>query len=324
MGGGKGGGSNKEARRARKEEEARQRRLREGTARINEIFDGGWAPTGQVGSGASYDPNQTYFTASGERWRPDESLFPAQTAQPTYPGAFPGVGASFVQGQYVPPAAPPHTQQPYQSERFDPVLNATGGLWGSMPQRQTAAQQFSDALSGGLYTGREQTRGFDDQFFQDRRHAYLDYATPQLEQQYGDAQRDLTFALARGGLLDSSARGSRAADLQQLYDLNTQQVSDEALNYETEARNAVEDARASLIQQLNVTGDVQGAVNAARARSQALSQPPAFSPLANLFSSFTEGLGNRMAHERADMMARQYLGGNENPYTTSRGRAEVR
>lgn len=206
MGGGKGGGSNKEARRARKAEEERQRRIREGTARVNELFD-------------------------------------AQFTEP---------------------------------------------------------------------------------FFQGRRTSYLDYATPQLEQQYGDAQRDLTFALARGGLLDSSARASKVGDLQRLYDLNMQHVSDEALNYETEARNAVEDARASLIQQLNVTGDVQGAVNAARARSQALSQAPSFSPLSNLFSSFTEGLGNRMAHERADMMARRYLGGNENPYTISRGRVEVR
>lgn len=312
MGGGKGGGSNKEARRARQEEEARQRRIREGTARINEIFDGGWAPTGQVGSGASYDPNQTYYTSSGEQWRPDESLFPRQPASNVMvPGPF---------GNWIPQQQA--TQQTPLPERHDPVL--AGMIGQRLPQQQTAQQQFRGALSDGLYTGREYQPGFGDDFFQERRQSYLDYATPQLEQQYGDAQRDLTFALARGGLLDSSARGSRAADLQQLYDLNTQQVSDQALNYETEARNAIEDARSSLIQQLNVTGDVQGAVNAARARSQALSQPPAFSPLSNLFSSFTEGLGNRMAHERADMMARQYLGGNENPYTASRGRVEVR
>lgn len=311
--GGKGGGSNKEAKRARQEEEARQRRIREGTARINEIFDGGWAPAGQVGRGASYDPNQTYYTSGGEQWRPDASLFPRQAVAPQSNPFMPG-GMFTGTGRWE-DSQPQQTPMP---ERHDPVLGMM--IQQRMPQTATAQQQFSDALSGGLYTGREQTRGFDDQFFQDRRQAYLDYATPQLEQQYGDAQRDLTFALARGGLLDSSARGSRAADLQQLYDLNTQQVSDQALNYETEARNAIEDARSSLIQQLNVTGDVQGAVNAARARSQALSQPPAFSPLSNLFSSFTEGLGNRMAHERADMMARQYLGGNENPYTASRGR----
>lgn len=317
MGGGKGGGSNKEARRARKEEEARQRRIREGTARINEIFDGGWVPTGQVGSGASYDPNQTYYTSSGEQWRPDASLFPRQAVAPQS-NLFarpPGLA-----GQWV---FPQEQSSQYQPERNDPFINA-GFRLGQLPRYKTAEQQFRDALSGGLYTGREQTRGFDDQFFQDRRQAYLDYATPQLEQQYGDAQRDLTFALARGGLLDSSARASKVGDLQRLYDLNMQHLSDEALNYETEARNAVEDARASLIQQLNVTGDVQGAVNAARARAQALSQAPSFSPLANLFSSFTEGLGNRLAHERADMMARQYLGGNENPYTISRGRVEVR
>lgn len=288
MGGGKGGGSNKEARRARKAEEERQRRIREGTARINEIFDGGLMGTNPLAPDARYDPDATYYTESGDVWRPKQQS-----------------GGLF--------------DNPVIDGGVLPIF----GL--GLSQGNSAQKQFQDALSGGkLYAGRERSGGFDDQFFQDRRQAYLDYATPQLEQQYGDAQRDLTFALARGGLLDSSARASKVGDLQRLYDLNMQHVSDEALNYETEARNAVEDARASLIQQLNVTGDVQGAVNAARARSQALSQAPTFSPLANLFSSFTEGLGNRLAHERADMMARQYLGGNENPYTISRGRVEVR
>lgn len=308
MGGGKGGGSNKEARRARKAEEARQRRIREGTARINEIFDGGLMGTNPLAPDARYDPDATYYTESGDVWRPkQQSGWRANIPESAWQNANLNVQ---IQGGL--PRGHPGLVGP---SIFEPGLL----------QGNSAQQQFQDALSGGkLYAGRERSGGFDDQFFQDRRQAYLDYATPQLEQQYGDAQRDLTFALARGGLLDSSARASKAGDLQQLYDLNMQQVSDEALNYETEARNAVEDARASLIQQLNVTSDVQGAVNAARARSQALSQAPSFSPLANLFSSFTEGLGNRMAHERADMMARQYLGGNENPYTTSRGRVEVR
>lgn len=147
------------------------------------------------------------------------------------------------------------------------------------------------------------TTGFTDQFFADRRKAFMDYATPQLEDQYGDAQRQLTFALDRAGLLDSSVRGQKAGDLQKKYDLNKQQIADQALSYEGDARNAVEDARGNLIATLNATGDAQGAANSALARATALSKPAQFSPLASLFADFTAGLGTQAALEKANALS---------------------
>lgn len=149
------------------------------------------------------------------------------------------------------------------------------------------------------------TSGFNDQFFDDRRQAYLDYATPQVDRQFGDAQKQLTFSLARGGLLDSSVRGDKVAGLQEAYDLNRQQVGDQALAFETDARNSVEGARSNLIAMLNATGDSQGAANSALAQAQALSQRPAFSPLTQLFTSAAEGFGAKNAADRADFFTRQ-------------------
>lgn len=141
---------------------------------------------------------------------------------------------------------------------------------------------------------------FDDDFFKGRRDAFVDYATPQVEDQYGDAQKQLTFALARGGLLDSSVRGQKAGELQKQYDLTKQQVADQGIASETDARNATEDARANLLAMLNSTGDAQGAANMAVNRASALSKPTPFSPLTGLFSSFTQGLGQQAALERAN------------------------
>lgn len=141
---------------------------------------------------------------------------------------------------------------------------------------------------------------FDNDFFGGRRDAFLDFATPQLEDQYGDAQKQLTYALTRNGTLDSSVRGQKAGELQQKYDLNKQQVADQALASETDARNAVEDARANLVAMLNSTGDAQGAANMAINRASALSKPVPFSPLTNLFADFTSGLGQQAALERAN------------------------
>lgn len=168
-----------------------------------------------------------------------------------------------------------------------------------------AAQVRADeqARQERIRTGTEkvnQTFGqFDDKFFAGRQKAFLDYATPQLDDQHTDAQKQLTFALARSNLLDSSVRGEKAADLQKRYDLNRQGIADEAVNTATMSRNAIEDARANVLSMLNATGDVTGASNAALARATALSTPATYSPLTNLFADFTSGLGQQAALEKA-------------------------
>lgn len=150
---------------------------------------------------------------------------------------------------------------------------------------------------------------FNDQYFDKRRQAYIDYATPQVEDQYGDAQKQLTFALARGGNLNSSVRGEKAAELQKRFDLTKQEVTDKGLSYANEAKSSVEGARSDLIGMLNATGDAEGAANSAISRASTLSQPTAFSPLSQLFGDFTAGLGQQAALERAAA----YSGGSVQP-----------
>lgn len=144
------------------------------------------------------------------------------------------------------------------------------------------------------------TGQFTPDYFDKVRQNYIDYATPQLDQQHQNASKELTFALARSGLLDSSVRGQKEAELQKTYDLNKQQVADQAEAYKTKAQTDVEGARSDLIAQLNATGDAQGAANSAISRASALSQPAAYSPLSDLFASFTQGLGTQAALEKAN------------------------
>ncbi|MGE7469770.1 hypothetical protein ACQKLX_10030 [Bosea sp. NPDC003192] len=144
---------------------------------------------------------------------------------------------------------------------------------------------------------------FNDAFFKGRRDAYTAYATPQLEDQYADAQKELTYSLDRSGLLDSSTRAEKVGELQKLYDTNKQNIADQGLNHENESRAAVEGARSDLVQTLNVTGDAQGAANSAINRATALSAPQTFNPLSQLFAAFTTGLGQQAAQERAESMS---------------------
>ncbi len=159
--------------------------------------------------------------------------------------------------------------------------------------RQARIRQGTQRV-GTIFDGQ-----FNDDFFKGRQEAYIDYAKPQLEDQYGDAQKQLTFALARGGNLNSSVRGEKAADLQQRFDLTKQEITDKGLSYANEARSSVEGARSDLIGMLNATGDAEGAANSAVSRASTLSQPAAFSPLSQLFGDITAGLGQQAALERA-------------------------
>lgn len=225
----KGGNDNSAAiaAQARQDEQARQARVRDGTARINALFDGTpYTPVAAPTSGLSLD-NAKAFVASG--------------------GAV---------GGEQPAAAP---------APFD-----TGGFG-----------------------------GFTDKFYGDRKQAYLDYALPQLDQQAGDARKQLTFALDRSGLLSSSTRADKEAELQREIDTARQGLFDKANATANETRSNVETARADLIKMLSTSGDVEGAVGSALSRAQALSQPTAFSPLSSLFDNFTSALGTQAAAERA-------------------------
>jgi hypothetical protein len=91
--------------------------------------------------------------------------------------------------------------------------------------------------------------------------------------------------------------------LQRLYDENRQQVDNEAMSREQSARNAVEGARSNLVSLLQTTGDAQGASNQALSRANVLSAPEPFSPLGQLFTSFTGNLGTQAALERSGAMS---------------------
>lgn len=141
---------------------------------------------------------------------------------------------------------------------------------------------------------------FTPEYFDKVQQDYVNYANPQLEDQHANAQKELTFALARGGNLDSSARAQKEGELQQAFDLNKQKVADDALAYKTKSQTSVEDARANLISMLNATGDAEGAASSALARASALSAPAAYSPLSQLFADFTSTLGTQAALEKAN------------------------
>lgn len=167
-----------------------------------------------------------------------------------------------------------------------------------------AARADEQARQDAIRTGTSKISSlFDGQFTPDfyagRAKSYTDYALPQEQDQFGQAKKQLTFALARRGALDSSSRASLQADLEKRDALQRQNIADQGQTFANTAKANVEGARADLINTLNATGDVTSAVNGATARSQILSAVPGYSPISALFADFTSGLGQQAAAERA-------------------------
>lgn len=175
-----------------------------------------------------------------------------------------------------------------------------GGQAAAMQASQQEQQRQNRIRDGAAAINNTFDSQFNDEFYKGRRQSFLDYANPQLEDQYADTRAKLTYWLDGRGLLDSSIRAQKEAELQKKYDLNRRSITDQALDYENTARNQVSDARAGLIRDLQATGDASGAQQAAVNRATALTAAPTYSPLASLFGDFTGALATQANLERGE------------------------
>src|SRR3546814_928278 len=119
---------------------------------------------------------------------------------------------------------------------------------------------------------------FNDDYFDTRSKAYLDYATPQLEDQFAKAKEQLIFALSRGGNLNSSVAGERLADLTKQYDRNRTALADRGLALANDARSKVESARSDLVAQLQGSAEPTSGAAQAAERAKRWAGPDPFEP----------------------------------------------
>lgn len=157
-------------------------------------------------------------------------------------------------------------------------------------EQRAAEQQRQSRIRQGVSAIDNQFAGFDDNFFDGRSKAYLDFAAPQINQQYGDANRGLVYALARQGLGQSSEGTRRFGNLLQDQQLAQQGMVDKSLQVATDARKSIEDTRSGLMSDLYATADPAAAAKNATSRAAYLSTPQGFSPIGQLFANALDGL----------------------------------
>jgi hypothetical protein len=139
--------------------------------------------------------------------------------------------------------------------------------------------------------------GYDDDFYAQRQADYLNYATPEIEDQYVDAMKDLTRALARSGNLNSSLAAQRRADLLEKKSKAEATAARKGQGYVNDTRSALANVKSNLIQQNNALADPTLIAAMAANQSQAASALPEFSPIGQLFAGATQGLATQQQLE---------------------------
>lgn len=175
------------------------------------------------------------------------------------------------------------------------MCRSSGGGDGGAAQREAERQA---RITEGYNQIQTIFGGFNDDFYNQRGQSYVNYANPQLEDQYSKAVEALTFALARNGRLDSSTAGDRRAKLQQDYEKQKTAIADRGLQYSNDARRSVEGSRADLVSLNSNLANPTQVASEAQGRLAGLQASPAFDPLGPLFVNVGETLGTQADLER--------------------------
>ena len=265
-------------------EAARQASLTQGQNVINQIFDG--TPV-MANTTSDYDWS-TFNPATGS-------------------GAPAGYTAVQVPGTTT-TSASPTTQQlgqvgagrnQYASDTA-PVSGASVGMstatpstWGLKDASGNITRQGDPlSITSSTPTGAT-TGGFDDAFYNNYRQQVLDYYQPDEAKQYSEAQRDLTYNLARAGTLQSSTAADKQGDLAYNDALQKANIVANANAQTGQLQTQIAQNKSDLINQLYATDDPTETADLAEASAKASQlQNPTLTPAASLFTPALTAAGS--------------------------------
>lgn len=172
-----------------------------------------------------------------------------------------------------------------------------------------------------VFKRRFESPGFDDEFFEQREQDFVDFATPQLMDQFEDQKDNLLFSLARNGRLESSTRSEKFGDLQKDLDIEKVRIADKARGVANQTRNEIERARSNLVNQATTLQNPALSANLAQQRISTFREQPQFNPIGNVFQNSTAGLATAVDADRRRQRLRNTLSAfpiNKSPSSTEK------
>ena len=191
-----------------------------------------------------------------------------------------------------------------------------GGDGGAAESRQMEIDRQA-RIKEGISAVNNAFRGFDDGFYAKQKNTYSQWARPQVSRQYNQALDQLKYGMARTGLGASSASAKAKADLTYELGQQTQNVEQQARDYEQKSRQTVEMARGDLIGQAVSTTDPMAAANSSLSRANSMASGPAYTPVGALFQAASPIVVNNMKLQQFNPNLGMNMGWNNNNKTSS-------
>lgn len=149
---------------------------------------------------------------------------------------------------------------------------------------------------------------FGDPFYDKYKNASLNYALPQLTDQYGQAKDKMTYDLARAGTLRSTAAGYAQGLLEKQNAVNEAGIRAKADTDTAALRQSIQSQQQQAYNQLYQTEDPTVAANTAAASvGNAQLTQPNLTPLADAFKPIAIGLGSALTAPYGQYTANQML-----------------
>lgn len=132
--------------------------------------------------------------------------------------------------------------------------------------------------------------GFNDDFYNKASQNVLDYYTPQLNDQFTEAQKKTAYSLADQGLTDSSVAADKAGDLKSLFDRELQGIQSKAEDAANAARADVSTRQSNLRRLAEAGSSLDSFNNLITPEVSQVILPTSFSPLGDIFNSAANDL----------------------------------
>lgn len=137
---------------------------------------------------------------------------------------------------------------------------------------------------------------FGDDFYDERQRAYVDYATPYLNEQYQQQAKASAADLVRKGLRLSSAAVDRGSSLKREMARKQAEIADQGMGAANDLRAEVEQTRSNLINQAISGADPSSVSSAALAQAGAMQKPSSFGQIGTFFDDWSRiYMGNQVA-----------------------------
>lgn len=162
-------------------------------------------------------------------------------------------------------------------------------LFGGAGDGGAAAQEKARQarITQGMGDINRQFSGFDDSFYKKSADDYTNYQTPQMMSDYNTTKNNLTYALARNGILNSGSAVQRNASLNKTLGQSESTIANNAQNQENQLKASVSTQKGNLVNELESSADPTAIAGQAAGAVSQLRAPSAIQPLGNLFADWS-------------------------------------